>query len=40
VAHLDGNLLHLHRAIAAMRPAIQPELLLEPYAYGLAGKLR
>jgi CDP-ribitol ribitolphosphotransferase len=40
VAHLDGNLLHIHRAIAAMRPAIQPELLLEPYAYGLAGKLR
>jgi teichoic acid ribitol-phosphate primase len=40
VPHLDGNLLHIHRAIRSMRPAVRPELLLEPYAYGLAGKLR
>jgi len=40
VPHLDGNLLHIHRALAALRPSIRPELLLEPYAYGLAGKLR
>jgi CDP-ribitol ribitolphosphotransferase len=40
VPRLDGNLLHLHGAIRAMRPAMRVELLLEPYAYGLAGKLR
>lgn len=40
VPHLDGNLLHIHRALLAMRPAVRQELLLEPYGYGLAGKLR
>jgi teichoic acid ribitol-phosphate primase len=40
VPRLDGNLLHIERAIRAMRPAMHVELLLEPYAYGLAGKLR
>src|SRR5262245_33176599 len=40
VPRLDGNLLHLDGAIRAMRPEMQVELLLEPYAYGFAGKLR
>jgi CDP-ribitol ribitolphosphotransferase len=40
VPRLDGNLLHIDRAIRALRPGMRVELLLEPYAYGLAGKLR
>jgi CDP-glycerol glycerophosphotransferase (TagB/SpsB family) len=39
VSTLDGNLLYLHDAIRARYPAIRPILLLEPYSYGLAGKL-
>jgi CDP-ribitol ribitolphosphotransferase len=40
LARLDGNLLRIHDALRARRPDIQPELVLEPYSYGLAGKLR
>lgn len=36
---LEGNLLHLQRAMAARRPDLEYVLLLEPYGYGLAGKL-
>ena len=36
---LEGNLLHLRRAMAARRPDLEYVLLLEPYGYGLAGKL-
>jgi CDP-ribitol ribitolphosphotransferase len=36
---LDGNLLYLHRAITSLRPDIDCVLLLEPYSYGLAGKV-
>ena len=39
-AQLDGNLLYIDRAIRAMRPGIDRRLALEPYSYGLAGKLR
>jgi CDP-glycerol glycerophosphotransferase (TagB/SpsB family) len=39
VSTLDGNLLYLHDAIRARDPSIRPVLLLEPYSYGLAGKL-
>jgi teichoic acid ribitol-phosphate primase len=39
-ARLDGNLLHLHRALGRMRPALDVALVLEPYSYGLMGKLR
>jgi CDP-glycerol glycerophosphotransferase (TagB/SpsB family) len=38
-AALDGNLLALHREIRARRPDLECVLLLEPYSYGLAGKL-
>ena len=37
---LDGNLLHLHDAIRRLRPEIDIALVLEPYSYGLLGKLR
>lgn len=37
---LDGNLLHLHEAIRRLRPSVEVALVLEPYSYGLAGKLR
>ena len=37
---LDGNLLHLRDAIRRLRPALDVALVLEPYAYGLLGKLR
>ncbi|HXG26982.1 MAG TPA: CDP-glycerol glycerophosphotransferase family protein [Candidatus Binatia bacterium] len=37
---LDGNLLHLHDAIRRMRPEVDVALVLEPYSYGLLGKLR
>jgi len=36
---LEGNLLHLRRAMAARRPDLEYVLLLEPYGYGLASKL-
>lgn len=39
VSTLDGNLLHLHRALRARHPELHILLLLEPYSYGLAGKL-
>jgi teichoic acid ribitol-phosphate primase len=39
VPTLDGNLLHIHRALARRHPELSPVLLLEPYSYGLAGKL-
>jgi teichoic acid ribitol-phosphate primase len=39
VSTLDGNLLHLHRALRARHPELRYVLLLEPYSYGLAGKL-
>jgi CDP-glycerol glycerophosphotransferase (TagB/SpsB family) len=38
--HLEGNLLALHDAIATLRPDLQVTLLLEPYSYGLGGKVR
>jgi CDP-glycerol glycerophosphotransferase (TagB/SpsB family) len=37
---LEGNLLHLHDAIRAIRPDVDVVLLLQPYTYDLAGKLR
>jgi teichoic acid ribitol-phosphate primase len=39
VPTLDGNLLHIHAALRRLHPAIEPILLLEPYSYGLRGKL-
>jgi CDP-ribitol ribitolphosphotransferase len=36
---LEGNLLYLRRAIAALRPDVEVVLLLEPYGYGLRAKL-
>jgi teichoic acid ribitol-phosphate primase len=39
VSTLDGNLLHLHRAMLERDPGLDLVLLLEPYSYGLAGKL-
>ena len=39
VSTLDGNLLHIHRAMRARYPNLDYVLLLEPYSYGLAGKL-
>jgi CDP-glycerol glycerophosphotransferase (TagB/SpsB family) len=39
VSTLDGNLLHLHRALVERHPELDYVLLLEPYSYGLAGKL-
>jgi teichoic acid ribitol-phosphate primase len=38
-AVLDGNLLHLHRAIRELRPDWDCVLLLEPYGYGLRAKV-
>ena len=38
--HLEGNLLALHDAIRTLRPDLHVTLLLEPYSYGLVGKLR
>jgi len=37
---LEGNLLHLHDAIRTIRPDLEVALLLQPYTYDLAGKLR
>lgn len=39
-ARLDGNLLHLHEAIRRLRPGVDVRLLLEPYGYGLLGRIR
>lgn len=39
VPTLDGNLLHIHRAIRRRYPELEVVLLLEPYSYGLTGKL-
>jgi CDP-ribitol ribitolphosphotransferase len=39
VTELDGNLLYIHRALRASRPDLDVVLLLEPYSYGLAGKI-
>ena len=39
VPTLDGNLLHVHRAIRQRHPELRVVLLLEPYSYGLVGKL-
>jgi CDP-ribitol ribitolphosphotransferase len=36
---LEGNLLYLHQAMLARRPDLEYVLLLEPYSYGLLGKL-
>jgi CDP-glycerol glycerophosphotransferase (TagB/SpsB family) len=38
VSTLDGNLLHLYRAMTARHPELEYVLLLEPYSYGLRGK--
>src|SRR6187402_712501 len=39
VSTLDGNLLQIHRAMIARHPELDYVLLLEPYGYGLRGKL-
>ncbi len=39
VAVLEGNLLHIRRAVAALRPDVEVVLLLEPYGYGLRARL-
>lgn len=39
LARLDGNLLFVHDAIRALRPRADVRLVLEPYSYGLLGKL-
>jgi CDP-ribitol ribitolphosphotransferase len=36
---LEGNLAYLHRALTARDPSAEITLLLEPYSYGLWGKL-
>jgi CDP-glycerol glycerophosphotransferase (TagB/SpsB family) len=38
--HLDGNLRLIHDAITRLRPGADVVLLLEPYGYGRAAKLR
>ena len=40
VPHLDGNLLHIDGALRTLRPSLRVEHVLEPYSYGLTGKLR
>ena len=40
VSTLDGNLLHLHRALLERHPGLDCVLLLEPYSYGLRGQAR
>jgi CDP-ribitol ribitolphosphotransferase len=37
---LEGNLLYLHKALRRAHPELDYKLLLEPYSYGLGGKLR
>ena len=39
LSRLDGNLQYIHEAIRRLRPDIRPALALEPYSYGLRGKL-
>ena len=39
VSTLDGNLLRIHTALTARHPELDVVLLLEPYSYGLRGKL-
>lgn len=39
LSRLDGNLLFIHEAIRTLRPRVQLRLVLEPYSYGLLGKL-
>ena len=39
VSTLDGNLLHLYRAMRERHPELDYVLLLEPYSYGFVGKL-
>jgi CDP-glycerol glycerophosphotransferase (TagB/SpsB family) len=39
LSRLDGNLLYVHEAIRSLRPGIRPALALEPYSYGLLGKI-
>jgi CDP-glycerol glycerophosphotransferase (TagB/SpsB family) len=39
VSTLDGNLFYIHRAMRQRHPDLDVVLLLEPYSYGLAGKL-
>jgi CDP-ribitol ribitolphosphotransferase len=39
LATLDGNLLFIERALRRLRPRARVELVLEPYSYGLRGKL-
>jgi CDP-glycerol glycerophosphotransferase (TagB/SpsB family) len=36
---LEGNLAYVHAALTRLYPDIAPVLLLEPYSYGLRGKL-
>src|SRR4029078_7063673 len=38
-SRLGGHLLHIPQAIRAMRPRLDVALVLEPYSYGLRGKL-
>lgn len=38
-AVLDGNLLHVHRAIRRLRPDVECVVLAEPYSYRLLGKV-
>lgn len=38
--YLDGNLAYIHAALRRLRPDIEPVVLLEPYSYGLSGKIR
>lgn len=40
VAHLEGNLAAIHAEITARFPDRDVALILEPYSYGLIGKLR
>lgn len=39
LARLDGNLLAIDRALRELRPGLERRHVLEPYSYGLAGKL-
>jgi hypothetical protein len=39
VSRLEGNLLHLDRAMRARYPDLEYIHLLEPYGYGLRGKI-
>ena len=39
LAHLEGNLAFIHAELQRTRPSARITLLLEPYSYGLIGKL-